>query len=611
MNAHDLFEAYKSTWSLEPGWLGVYVFFGCLSAFWFGKRGWAAAAAVAASVSWWMFRDVLHGAPRIIDAGTYWFQSKHLFGLQAEFPTALFRGRFLLESPDGKLFGIFPPGYPSLLAVFQQLHAPFALGPVIGVALVWRTHALTRELGDMLFLSESKRAATIASVLTAANLCLRYHTADTMSHGLTALMFVLALHAVLLRHTALAGLALGVVACTRLGSLPAIALICAVYAYRHFGWKSLFALTLGAMPGVAWLGYHQWLATGSALHSTQLAYYAVSDGPEGCFGWGLGAARGCMFEHGDYAKEILPHGLDLRAAAHVTGRRLFVHLKDFLGFELTSVFGFFAIARMGRRLPELTMLIPLHMLAYAMFYFDGNYPGAGSRFFAELLPVEFALLGLSLSEEARAQYVRVLCIGYTLAATFHGSPSLIQLRDKFGASSFADASAGPHPVAPHDLAFLLNEGAVRKRAGDLHWMWDEARGNMPAKTMYRIEAEDLWPMLSQSGGYAVPRWEANSCASEGQVLRLDPTRASATVRLRIPFRAHGRALLSVQTHGTDQTGNVQLLWKGQAFSLRHAPGACLRTELGEHEWINAEETVEITSDVSIDIDRITLVDRTP
>ncbi len=41
-------------------------------------------------------------------------------------------------------------------------------------------------------------------------------------------------------------------------------------------------------------------------------------------------------------------------------------------------------------------LVLLQVLAYAPFYFDGDYPGGGARFFADILPLEHVLVGLAL-----------------------------------------------------------------------------------------------------------------------------------------------------------------------------------------------------------------------
>ncbi len=609
MTRDALWEAYLANWTLQPGRTGLIVAAFMLAALLLGRSSWKLGAVLAALYSHWYVGAMLHGAPRIIDAGTYWFQSQHLFGAPLGFPSALFRGRFLLEGPDGQLHGIFPPGYPSLLAVFQLLHAPMLLGPVLAALLVWRTHCVAHALARLQGIEHVERTANLAAALCAANLCLRYHTADTMSHGLTALLLLLAVHGALASRALFAGLALGAVACTRMGSLPGIFLVVSLLIARRHGLRSLVPLVLGMVPGILWLSHSQWLATGSPFTSTQLAYYQLSDGPEGCFGWGLRASRGCLFEHGDYARDILPHGLTVQSALHVTARRLVAHCKDFLGFELLSLTGFAAIVRLRAVAGWVALLIPAHIAAYAMFYFDGNYPGGGARFFAELLPIEFSLLAIALAGCARAAYVRRLQLGYLVASVFHGAPGLFALRDKFGPSPML---AGEHPVVQNDLQFLVNEHAVRARQGHLRLLHDAPPGHEFSSRRFVFEADDFWPMLAQQHGYAVPRWEANSCASGGRVLALQPELSQrGAVRLRIPFAKGRSAEVLVSTLGAAREPSVRVQFHARTHLLAQTPSQCQSTSLGVHTWESDEDDFNVEFDGPAAIDSIVLVDKTP
>src|SRR5690606_37220786 len=46
-------------------------------------------------------------------------------------------------------------------------------------------------------------------------------------------------------------------------------------------------------------------------------------------------------------------------------------------------------------------VVALQVLAYLAFYFDGNYPGGGARFFADVLPIEHALVIIGVARLAR------------------------------------------------------------------------------------------------------------------------------------------------------------------------------------------------------------------
>jgi hypothetical protein len=107
----------------------------------------------AFALSWAYLTVYLGGGPRIIDATSYFLEARSLaagsFRFQALDPTAAFRGRFLLASPDGHQLGvIFPPGYPLVLALGVRLGCPLLVGPMLGALLVAATYALSRALGQ-------------------------------------------------------------------------------------------------------------------------------------------------------------------------------------------------------------------------------------------------------------------------------------------------------------------------------------------------------------------------------------------------------------------------------------------------------------------------------
>lgn len=384
-------------------------------------------ASALLSIHW--IAHYLRGGPRIVDASTYFLQGRALshgeLAWPVESPTASFRGRFLDHRPNasgdgGTLGGIFPPGYPLLLAFGFLLRAPMLVGPLLAGALVFATYRLARTFvelsSDPSFAEPVARTAALLSLTSAA---LRYHTADTMSHGATALFVALALDASLRarRHGAfVAALFVGAAFATRPVSAVPITLVSAFVLAQSLARSSqsgprksirawrLFAFgLLGLLPGVALLLASQKAVTGSWFASTQRMYYALSDGPPDCFRWGIGRGIGCLYEHGEFVAARLPHGYGLAAMAGTTLRRLCLHLADVANFE-----PLFALVFVPLILPKPTTaitrperaafaLIVLHVIAYAPFYFDGNYPGGGARFFADVLPVEHALLAWGIA----------------------------------------------------------------------------------------------------------------------------------------------------------------------------------------------------------------------
>jgi hypothetical protein len=536
-------------------------------------------AFIAALLSAGYIAYFLRGGPRIIDATSYFLEGRALsegkLAWAVPEPTAAFRGRFSLFGPEG-LAVIFPPGYPLALALGFRLGAPLIIGPLIAALLVLVTYLLAKEL------ELGEAPARLAAVLSTTCAALRYHTADTMSHGLSGLLLAATLTLALRptsRRTLLAGLCAGWLLATRpMTGVVAVAVAVSLLALRGAPERRvqrLVILVLGLVPGLALLAAHQRAATGSWFHSTQLAYYALADGPPGCFRWGFGAGVGCRFEHADFVKKHLADGFGLRAALYVTGERLLWHAFDVVNVAVAAPLvpwfiwkkrAIFAVRSAGAA-------IGLVVAAYAPFYFPGSYPGGGARLLADALPIEHALLGgafftLGLESVAPALVV----FGFALS-TIHAH---LALRDRDGGHPMFDqrvlagqgVSRGlvwvedDHGFAlGHDPAMRdpRNQVLVARRRGDAHdWaLWDGL--GRPASFSYRYstetgvtsltprsfdrapvpwrwEAEAEWPALAVEAGYSHP--DFRPCLSGGSALRLiaEP-KASVVVELAAPERA--------------------------------------------------------------------------
>ncbi|WP_437335813.1 hypothetical protein [Sorangium sp. So ce394] len=490
-------------------------------------RGVAVAAALglaAALISAAYVAVYLRGGPRIIDATSYWLEARamaagHLAWPLGE-PEASVLGRFLVRSDaagDAARRGaaevavIFPPGYPALLALGFLAGAPLAVGPLLAAALTVATYDLAARFAEGAPASAGSGARIplaplLAALFSALCAALRYHTADTMSHGLAALCFTVALASArraldeapaaaagaprwwrdpAVRAAALAGVAAGWLAATRPPSALALAaaLLVALRPERPPGTAAAgprdgdaaprpsprlgrlaAALAIGAVPGLALLAAHQRAATG-AFASSQSAYYAVSDGPPGCFRYGFGEGVGCLFEHGDFVRHNLAEGYGFLAAAGTTLRRLKLHLVDALNAEPLAllVIAGAALAFRRPRSRALALAPLLQIAAYAPFYFDGNYPGGGARFFADVLPVEHALAALTcaaIAERAGSPAARGGLAG--------------RLRALFPAPLF------PAPLVPAALfAAALPLAGFAFRAGFDHAALRDREGGLP------------------------------------------------------------------------------------------------------------------------------------
>jgi hypothetical protein len=545
----------------------------------------------------------LRGGPRIIDATSYYLEARSLaagaFSFHVPDPTASFRGRFLLASADGHRLGvIFPPGYPLVLALGVRLGRPLLVGPCLGALLVAATYALARALG------QARRVAWLAAGLSALCAALRYHTADTMSHGLATLLACAALTLALQRGsrwTALgAGLCVGLLIATRPVS-AAVSLLLVGYVRREDR-RSWLPLLIGTLPGISLLLAQQHALTGTFLGSTQLAYYAASDAPAGCFRYGFGADIGCRFEHGGYVSQFLPNGYGFAAALRNFVVRFWLFATDATNAAPLTLLAGYALARHFRSpLLLLGVGILLQALAYVPFYFDGNYPGGGARFLCEAIPFCQVLVARA-AFDLRVTWLAPLAAvaGFALHAR-HGHE---ELRDREGARPMFEPAVVANANVTRGLLFVdtdhgFNLGHDPRAAGapnallvarardDAHdrelyerlgrppsyrYVFDFKGRNPPRVIPYvppqtrRIEAEAEWPALGLRGS-AYPR--RVPCASGGAALRL---LGGTTVAVPAGSAA-GPDGLVIGWLGTTSTGShVRVRWAGNAWVEHSAPG---------------------------------------
>jgi hypothetical protein len=537
----------------------------------------------AALLSLGYVEHYLRGGPRIIDATAYLleartFASGHLT-LPGFEPSAALRGRFLYFEPDLRhLSVLFPPGYPAVLALGVLAGYPLLIGPALAALLVWSTAELARRLFD------DRGAALLAATLSMSNACLRYHTAEPMSHGLSALLVCLALYGALgkrPRDTLLSGLSLGWLVATRPVTAMAIGLVLgAHWLVSRRQPKDAIVLALGLLPGAAlWLGY-QWATTGSPWSTTQYAYYSVADGPPGCFRYGFGAGIGCLFEHGTYVGKRLPEGYGLFQALYVTLLRLRWHSLDVLNFELLVPVLLFGLWQ-GLRHPRARWLGYASLLvvaAYLPFYFDASYPGGGARLFADVLPLEHVLVGAAAAQLLMARWLLPVSLaGFALHGAFEhrqlmqrdgGRPmfeaSVLEAQHVRRGLVFIDTDHGfllGHTPANHDPA---RAPVVARHHGDSHdrLLWE--RLGRPPTYHYRFdpsqreasahvalispeqlrsyewfEAEAEWPPIEVRKGWVLPVYPPNDCTSQLRGLSLEPTSGRSQMTLELPVAASG------------------------------------------------------------------------
>jgi hypothetical protein len=359
------------------------------------------AAGCAAAVSWRVASGALRGTPLSIDASVYLLQARALahlhFGWPAPSPIQAASHRFQFEGPDGRLYGVFPPGWPLAMVPFVWAGRPMLAGPVIAALLVVALAALGREVGALVGAAgASSGMATELSTRTAILLSLTsyaraFHTAEPMSHGLVALLAVAAVACALRARradgkaragaAALVGLCAGWALASRLldGALVALlagaALVVSPGGRRALGWA-----LAGAAPMLLLLCASQKAATGAWLVPTQTAYFARADWPPDCHRLGIGAGIGCTVEHGRVVAGFGPGGYDLSAALAVVRGRAADAAQELVGFAPLTLLVFVSLVAGCSLADALGAAVLLAFtLAYGLFYYPGSQPSFGAR----------------------------------------------------------------------------------------------------------------------------------------------------------------------------------------------------------------------------------------
>lgn len=540
---------------------------------------------------------ILRGGPRIIDATSYMLEGRALaeghFTWAVPEPSASLRGRFLLYTGDHTMGVIFPPGYPALLALAFRIGAPLVVGPLLAACLIVATYLFAHEVGRRASLDPRARelAARLATLFVVVSGALRYHTSDTMSHGLTATLITLSI-ATALRSARTesrgallaASFAAGWCFATRPVSAVVPALALAWIAIRsRTPVRACAAALAGAAPGALLFFSHQVAVTGEWWSSSQRAYYAVSDGPTDCFRYGFGDV-GCRVEHADFVANEIARGFGAFEAVRITALRLLHHALDLTNAEpLTAAAAVLVVllARQEKIARWLLLAAGAHALVYAPFYFEGSYPGGGARLFADILPLEITLIAIAVVRLAPAKQralVSLLALsaslgGYALRASHqhvslrdreHGRPMfeprvLAEARVKRGLV-FVSTDHGfnlghdPDSRASHSIRVVRLRGDSRDRLlweslgsppsyrYDLDERGPRLLGWIPPEPdrvrghVFELEAE--WPALAQHGGWAAPIWFSGTGASGDRALVVTPDfpdrAASVVVSLPIP-----------------------------------------------------------------------------
>jgi hypothetical protein len=563
------------------------------------RRFLTAASFAAAFLSLGYIAFYLRGGPRAQDACAYWLQGRALsrgaLSWALPDPIASFRASNLLFRAPDRLSGIFPPGYPLLLAMGFLVGAPMLVGPVLAATLVLATWFLAREVvaysdGAADHPHRAEVIARAAAGLSIVSAALRYHTADALPYGACAVAMATSLaFALRARRTwhapsfGVSGLAIGFLIASDPSAAMAVGVIVAVLAWgapargRSLSWG-----IAAALPGVLLLLAANHAATGHALASPAAAYDAA-------------IGRGTLLAHGFDGLSTL--------------RCLRQHLLDIANLEPLALLAAVPLLVAGKRRGALltALVIGAHLILHVPAR-DGGLPavpgrgphwmdassGFGAGLLVAVVPLEQVLMAIGLAHlwpralpHAAMAALAFSVAGFACHASHahealaagelgrpHFEPDVTREANVTHGLLFFEDDAGyelahdPGASASHDIE------AVRMRGDDHDRLLYDSLGHPPAhryvvgvtgasvsgwvpanagSDTWRFEAEADWPPLAQAGGTAEVVDMGDACASAGRALRITPaslasgditspvvasgarTRAEATVTLALPI----------------------------------------------------------------------------
>lgn len=562
------------------------------------RRFLASISLVSAFLSLGYIAFYLRGGPRAPDAPAYFVQGRALahghLAWPAGGPMASFHGVNLLARLPDSLAGIFPPGFPIILASGFLVGAPMVVGPVLAAALAvttwWLTLELGRSCGEAPARTEAcSRAAAGLSVLCAA---LRYHTADASPHGAAALAIAIAFAAALRSHRtgdprffAASGCALGALAAVQPWSTLAVGTVVALLAWRSADRGRALVRLMAAVPGLVLLLAANRAATGH-FASFPTAAYAALVGPA------PGAASGVLSALGRSLHRVRAHLLDV---------------ANFEPIALLPLVVFFGPRRAKPIVWWAAMVIVGQLVVYAPFGGDDVTPAAGCSVLAEVLPLTHALMALALARlfprgvgRASTAMFALSLGGFAIHASYsHRWLALSDIgrprfepdvpRDANVAAGllFFDDDTGFELALDPGVAAARGIEAARMRGDDHDRLLYELRGRPPShryvastgRSMvvpwspptggdsWTFEAETEWPPSAGSGGRSSVSAPMPPCASGGHALTVTPSRSVATVTIELPVphtaapsqRRTWLVTPRVVQNGTAATGTLTLV----------------------------------------------------
>lgn len=325
---------------------------------------------------------ILDPIPHIPDGFAYLYQAK-LFSLGKLWATPPALPEFF-PAPwsvtlDGKVFSVFPPGWPILLSLGVKANAPWLINPMLGALALWAMWHLWCELFD------AKRA-NLALILCALSPFFLFMSASFLSHSASllassvfALSFLKGIRKGSLRWGVLAGVAIGFHIVVRpIAALfvfvPMVSFF-ALFRRSRASWKITACSLVGSGLGAAgYLGYNRLLV--GAWGTPPL--YFLSPANRYGFGPDIGLPWASSFQ-------TPGHGL-WRALVNLNFNAAVMN-NDLFGWPLASLAFLFVCLLFGRLAWQHRLcagIIAAFVTCYAGYWYNGV--AFGARFYYCLIP---------------------------------------------------------------------------------------------------------------------------------------------------------------------------------------------------------------------------------
>ncbi len=347
---------------------------------------------------------VLEKLPHVTDSIAYCFQAQ-MFAegriIQDSHPLyEFFSPHFFVN--DGRLYSLFQPGWPLVLALGYLIGLPWIVNPLLGAGTLLLSYLVGRRLlGD--------KTARLALTLLAISPFSIFMSASYMAHPQSCLLGMGILYLLLegrrnpsKLHLPAIGLMWGLLFMTRAFDAVLLAFLMAGFLAPRFIKRQLpiKGTALMLLAGTLFLGLqlaYNWQLTGDPLVFPQDNYFAATELNSDCHRLGFGKDIGCSAEHGKFS---FPDGYYPSDALKVTHQRMASLLFNLLGLPLAALFILLPVLLMRKPRRELLLYLyaALFIVGYMLFYYHGNC--YGPRFYFSAIGALGLLLarGITLSD---------------------------------------------------------------------------------------------------------------------------------------------------------------------------------------------------------------------